>query len=52
MGQRLPGSFAEKDIPEIAAKLVAVYAAHAAPKERFGDLIERIGLEKIMAALE
>jgi dissimilatory sulfite reductase (desulfoviridin) alpha/beta subunit len=51
MGTALDGVFAEKDIPELAEKLIAVYAAEAGPKERFEAVIGRLGVTETQRRL-
>lgn len=50
-GLELPGLYSQADVPVILEKALNYYKDNGQPKERFGDLIERVGFDTVVKAL-
>lgn len=50
-GVRAAGPLALSDVPDFVSRAVDYFACHAEKGERFGEMMERIGVEEVMSAL-
>jgi len=51
MGTPLSGTYSEDDIPEVIEKVMLWYKENGFAKERLGAVIDRVGVQKLEAAL-
>ncbi len=51
VADELPGLYSQDEAVEILEKTLNYYKDNANPKERFGDMIDRVGIETVTAAI-
>jgi dissimilatory sulfite reductase (desulfoviridin) alpha/beta subunit len=50
LGRELPGIFSEDEVAAIVARCLDIFFEHNRAGERFGEVLNRVGVEKITAA--
>ncbi len=51
MGKRVKGLYTIEEAVELTGRILDYYKNHAEPKERFGDMVERLGFDNVVAQL-
>jgi dissimilatory sulfite reductase (desulfoviridin) alpha/beta subunit len=51
LGTEVPGRVAEHDVPALTRRIITYFAAHACEGERFGQMMDRIGEDRVFRAL-
>ncbi len=51
LGSKLPGIFSPEDVDRIVSACAGIFLAEGTGDERFGDLMERLGMDRLIAAV-